>query len=159
MSSYVRIHEDAFRDCMNNQRVQFEEREPDWTKEYIYERDFADSKGNEFVLRVYSSIDTRDGQARDKGADAIRAVVLLREEEYPEHQWESLFSEKRTHRTPGWQDRLTDKIVNLLDSLSEIEYCSACGSVMVVRDGKHGQFYGCAKYPDCRNTMPYDKNV
>lgn len=159
MGTYVKIAEDDFDDVMNSQRVQFEKRDPDWTKEYIYERDFRDSNGNEFVLRVYSSIDTRDGEARDKGTDAIRAVVLFRQEKYPEYEWKPLFSQKRTHRTPGWDRRLGEKIETLLDSMPEIEYCNDCSGVMVVREGEYGKFYGCASYPDCRHTRPYDKDV
>lgn len=27
-----------------------------------------------------------------------------------------------------------------------------CGSLMLLRNGSNGQFYGCASYPKCRNT-------
>lgn len=30
--------------------------------------------------------------------------------------------------------------------------CSKCGLVMTVKSGPHGQFLGCAGYPNCRNT-------
>ena len=30
--------------------------------------------------------------------------------------------------------------------------CSKCGSPMLLRNGKHGEFYGCAAYPACSNT-------
>lgn len=30
--------------------------------------------------------------------------------------------------------------------------CPECGSVMVLRHGKYGDFYGCSNYPKCRHT-------
>jgi restriction system protein len=30
--------------------------------------------------------------------------------------------------------------------------CSKCGSEMVLRHGKNGDFYECSRYPRCRNT-------
>lgn len=31
-------------------------------------------------------------------------------------------------------------------------YCPLCGSVLVIRKGKHGAFYGCSAYPECHYT-------
>ena len=33
--------------------------------------------------------------------------------------------------------------------------CPACGSRMILRNGRHGRFYGCAKYPFCRAIRPF----
>ena len=30
-----------------------------------------------------------------------------------------------------------------------------CGGVFVLREGKKGKFYGCSKYPECKETRPY----
>lgn len=37
--------------------------------------------------------------------------------------------------------------------------CDACGAWMIAREGKYGKFYGCSRYPKCRNTrrIPQDK--
>lgn len=32
--------------------------------------------------------------------------------------------------------------------------CPRCGSMMVLRHGKYGDFYGCSQYPKCRATEP-----
>ncbi len=32
--------------------------------------------------------------------------------------------------------------------------CPACGSPMVRRNGRYGEFWGCSKYPACRGTRP-----
>lgn len=34
--------------------------------------------------------------------------------------------------------------------------CPRCGAQLVLRNGKNGQFYGCANYPDCRFTKRID---
>lgn len=31
--------------------------------------------------------------------------------------------------------------------------CSQCGSMMVIRKGKAGEFWGCSQFPKCRNTL------
>ena len=33
-------------------------------------------------------------------------------------------------------------------------YCPRCGGKLVLREGKHGSFYGCSNYPDCKFTRP-----
>ena len=30
--------------------------------------------------------------------------------------------------------------------------CPICNSVMILRNGKYGNFYGCSKYPYCKGT-------
>ncbi|OLS33433.1 restriction endonuclease [Bacillus sp. MRMR6] len=35
--------------------------------------------------------------------------------------------------------------------------CSKCGSLMVLKKGKRGEFYGCSGFPKCRNTEDYLK--
>jgi DNA topoisomerase I len=36
------------------------------------------------------------------------------------------------------------------------ETCHECGSPMVVKFGRTGQFLGCSRYPDCKATRPMD---
>lgn len=33
--------------------------------------------------------------------------------------------------------------------------CPRCGSAMVLRNGRRGQFYGCSTFPRCRGTREY----
>ena len=35
--------------------------------------------------------------------------------------------------------------------------CERCSSKMVKRSGRYGEFYGCSKYPKCRNTVNVKK--
>ena len=34
--------------------------------------------------------------------------------------------------------------------------CPKCGSMMILRHGKYGDFYGCSQYPSCRATEPVE---
>lgn len=35
--------------------------------------------------------------------------------------------------------------------------CDKCGSPMVIKWGRHGEFLACSNYPDCRNTKEFDR--
>ena len=37
--------------------------------------------------------------------------------------------------------------------------CKKCGSPMVLKKGRFGEFLACSAYPDCRNTMPVPTGV
>ncbi|MGE3799968.1 MAG: type I DNA topoisomerase [Candidatus Kapaibacterium sp.] len=37
--------------------------------------------------------------------------------------------------------------------------CDACGSPMIRRSGKNGEFYGCSTFPACRHTKPVTMDV
>lgn len=40
---------------------------------------------------------------------------------------------------------------------SEQSICPSCGGNLVVRNGRHGKFYGCSRYPNCRYTRNLPK--
>ncbi|MGN4128016.1 restriction endonuclease [Lysinibacillus sphaericus] len=37
--------------------------------------------------------------------------------------------------------------------------CPVCSSEMIIRQGKHGGFYGCSNFPICRGTLPLKKHI
>jgi DNA topoisomerase-1 len=39
------------------------------------------------------------------------------------------------------------------------EVCEKCGSVMVVKSGRNGQFLACSAYPECKNTKTLNQEV
>jgi DNA topoisomerase-1 len=39
------------------------------------------------------------------------------------------------------------------------ETCPTCGSPMVTRRGRYGEFFACSRYPDCKTTTPKHLNV
>ena len=116
----------------------------DFAGEYAYEHESED--GN-FLMRIWSSIDKSTDRARDKDKDAIRLAVLWTETMSP------VLTEKRTNRISTWKKNLLKKINNIQERQDELQFCSDCGSIMVIRESKNGdEFYGCTEYPDCKNT-------
>jgi len=51
---------------------------------------------------------------------------------------------------------LKGKVQAIKDSLTEEtgEKCDKCGSPMIIKWGRNGQFMACSAYPDCKNTKP-----
>ena len=47
---------------------------------------------------------------------------------------------------------------NQTDILTDNIICPRCGSLMVKRKGKHGEFYGCIMYPYCDKTIENSNN-
>ena len=37
------------------------------------------------------------------------------------------------------------------------EKCELCGNEMTIKFGKHGRFYACTGYPECKNTKPIEQ--
>jgi restriction system protein len=52
---------------------------------------------------------------------------------------------------PGSAKPIPSKTIDS-DSSSLNETCSKCGSPMVLRTSKRGEFLGCSNFPKCRNT-------
>lgn len=47
---------------------------------------------------------------------------------------------------------LLKEMDNPSDAAKAVEVCPRCGNVLRKRNGKFGEFWGCAGYPDCRFT-------
>lgn len=39
------------------------------------------------------------------------------------------------------------------DTYKQSKICEKCGSVLITRKGKKGDFLGCSTYPKCKNTI------
>ena len=103
-------------------------------------------------VRVFSSIDKRTNESRDCGEDAIRVVMWDVEAGKP------IGGEKRTHRTPGWDERMVKKIAKMLVSWRKFDKtCPSCGSSMAQREGPYGEFWGCTSYPNCKQTAQIEE--
>lgn len=98
-------------------------------------------------VRVFSTIDKRTGESRDKGEDAIRTVLWDTKESRP------IAGRSHTKRISTWRENLKPKIDKLRSSIGEVTIvCDRCGNWMVKREGQYGEFLGCLNYPDCDNT-------
>lgn len=138
---------DKFEEVLEETKHDFERKDYDWTKEWVYE---AKSEDGGFIMRVYSSVDKRSNKARDTGSDAIRLVVLHADSTKP------VLREKRTNRVPTWPKNLKKKIRNVEKRKDNLKFCNKCNGVMLIQKNKDSgdRFWGCSNYPDCRNTEP-----
>ena len=148
-SNTVKIKKSEFEQALANTGLPFQEVDYSWASECIYE---AESKNGTFVIRVYSTIEQRDSESRGTGEDSIKIQVIHADTGRP------VISTSRTYRTPGWAERLQEKIKDLKSRKGEIIKCDECSSLMVIRENNStgDKFYGCTSYPDCKNTEPYD---
>ena len=57
-------------------------------------------------------------------------------------------------------DSLKKKTKEIKESLTEETdiKCEKCGSVMIMRWGRNGQFLACSSYPECKSTKPLPKD-
>jgi len=137
---YVEIFWKEFENALPND---FKQVRLSGVDELVYEKILDDR----FSLRVFSSILRVTNLSRDCGKDAIRSVIVDRKSSEP------VMGRKRTNRTPGWDKRMRDKIQSLETQFKEgLRWCSRCGSIMYLRDGKYGEFFGCSRYPECDYT-------
>lgn len=60
------------------------------------------------------------------------------------------------HDQLSFLDTLVTAARKVVMHLAGIKVCPVCGSAMVKRHGKYGDFYGCSNYPSCRHTEPVD---
>ncbi|MGN0947529.1 MAG: DNA topoisomerase III [Megasphaera sp.] len=58
------------------------------------------------------------------------------------------------HDQLSFLDTLVTAARKVVMHIAGIKVCPVCGSAMVKRHGKYGDFYGCSNYPTCRHTEP-----
>lgn len=154
--TYTKFDRKEFEECLDKTNLDFEEVQMKGTKELVYA---SPSKNEEFVMLVWSSLDRRTGEARDRGADAIRTVVKHIDTDKP------VLREKRTNRIQTWCKNLRKKINSLIARREELKTCPECGRVMVIRKNQKdgSKFWGCTGWAkdederDCSNTEPFDR--
>jgi topoisomerase-like DNA binding C4 zinc finger protein len=117
--------------------------ESDRALEYTYQCEMP-YQGVNYNVRIYSSIDKRNGLSRPVATDAIRLFVL-NEKGY------TISKEGRVNRTKGWEIRLNVRIDNWTGTLY---LCPQCKHPLRKRVGKFGEFMGCTAYPNCGYTQP-----
>ncbi len=103
--TYTNITKPEFEQALSETGLEFEQVDLPWTQELVYQ---AESENGVFALRVFSSLDERTGQARDKGSDAIRTVIVHKESGAP------VIGKRRTNRIQTWKKNLKQKIIQKL---------------------------------------------
>lgn len=148
---YVNVTADDFIDLLSP--MGYSVVKPDGVKELTFGRAVG-TPSLRLTLRVYTSV--VQGNGRKKGGDAIRAALFGLVDGKPIF----LRGTKRSHRIPTWRDNLLRKIRVLEDLAAKMVAagtpfldnvtCPQCNAQMVRRESKHGEFFGCRRYPTCR---------
>lgn len=116
------------------------------TVELVYGKR-VDQDGNPLSLRVYTGINP-NGHSRGVGEDAMRVVLFGKKSD---GSIVKLGGSKRVNRVQTWKKNLGNRIDSWLDYLPK-DSCAKCGSPMVPRKGRNGDFLGCTSYPECKHT-------
>lgn len=130
-------------------------------REVVY--DFFPHRGRAMV-RVYTTMAIGASQVRDCGKDAVRVVVghIVDERFKPLRRHKKMLRTapkgEESERIAIFLERLTDRLRSAYGEALAIPWCPQCNSVMKMRKGKHGEFWGCTDYPNCRGTRPVTKD-
>ena len=54
---------------------------------------------------------------------------------------------------------VVDKTAKKQPAVLTDKICDKCGSPMVLRNSKYGDFYGCSNYPNCKNIVQIEKTI
>ncbi|WP_034450131.1 3'-5' exonuclease [Butyrivibrio sp. AE2032] len=60
------------------------------------------------------------------------------------------------HITKQVYDNLAKEIENPSEAAKNVKVCPRCGNILKKRNGKFGEFWGCASYPECKYTRDID---
>lgn len=102
------------------------------------ERAFESNIGKGYKLQILTSIPADSDVVREEGSDAIRVQVV-------DDTGTPVQSASHTKRTPGYRDRIKEKINELL-------ICPKCGlDELRVSDGQYGHYFFCTG-DDCGYT-------
>jgi DNA topoisomerase-1 len=96
---------------------------------------FDDLINTEFTARMESELD-------DVESGKVKWEQIVR-------RFHELFMKDLEKAESGMRSLKQDPV------LSEIA-CDKCGAPMAVLFNKRGKFLGCSKYPECKNTMPFE---
>lgn len=147
-SEYSTITKEDFDEFIESLPYDFKEKRTNNCREYIYELNNVVDGDPSIILRIYSTISVDTNESREKGKDAIRTVLQKRSTNKP------VGGRTKTLRIPTWRKNLRGKIQSLVEDTKEhYNPCEECGSYLVKRSGKNGDFLGCLNYPDCDNTQ------
>ena len=106
-----------------------------------------------FEAHVYTTLG-RDGKTRAKGEDAIRIIL------YDVKAGKAVKQYPKVLRTEGGSlvfDRVTERIITMLEDLPSFTFCKKCGSHLVERVNRttEQKFMACSAYPNCGKKPIY----
>jgi hypothetical protein len=132
-------------------------------REVVYDLQHKDAPA---FVRVYTSLAEGDSSVRGCGEDAVRLVIGAT----VDGKFKPLAKSRRIYRTAPqgpeekrvevFLDRLTQALrEGYASSVRDFPRCPRCGSPMARRKAKAGgEFFGCARFPECRATKNITSN-
>jgi len=113
------------------------------------------------MVQVYTTLYGVAPHAHTQGRSMVMVALVDTENGLTVHSaW--------AQRTHFWPRRLRVKVRQMLDFAEQelgeeppkVPFCPGCSHPMMLRIAKHGKnpgsrFWGCARYPECKQTVPY----
>ena len=114
--------------------------------EYVWERKIVTRKyPDRFIVRIYSSISKNTNETRETGSDAIRVMLFDTVLDKPVKDW-------TVYRTKNAKSNVIARARDAWGYVIDSNHHCSCGSLMVQRSSRHGNFFGCTTYPTCKET-------
>lgn len=150
---YDQFTREEFEEFLDEQPYSFELVELPAVKELVYDHKPMEDDMPRISLRLFSTIDKRTGVVREKGSDAIRAVL------FDTRGSGNLTGERKTLRIKSWRSNLAPKIERLAENApSYVHECPRCKTTILrPKEGQYGSFYGCPSYPNCQVMLSETK--
>lgn len=115
--------------------------------EHVYKMQIKNGSVKRVAILIRSSVKA-DGYAAETDQDSIRLWLVSKTNDSLGKKVDAY-----TKRTPGWQDRMQEKLRTLYARGLKMVNCPDCETgVLLKRNGKYGKFYGCSNFPACRYT-------
>jgi hypothetical protein len=109
------------------------------------------TKDPELMIVVYTTIDGEGAGegGRPCGADAGRVIIKWAKTGRP------VWGAPKVLRTKSFLPNLLERARLAWKAAAALRRCPECGAPMVERESKTGgrRFLGCARFPECRQTM------
>ena len=123
------------------------------TQEYVYERAITNGPrpSDRFKVRVFSSVDVYTGVTREIGSDAIRVMLFDTERQ------RGILDLPRVCRTENALANTKARARTAWGYVMDANHHCSCGSLMITRKGKRGEFLGCTSFPECREVRQTEK--
>lgn len=118
------------------------------------------NKNHKISLRIYTGINP-SGESRKKGSDAINLRLYWRAVDTATQQPLNIppVQVGKTHkclRVTNWEKNLEKAIKEII--AESIPHCPVCNSLMVLRSGAKGDFWGCSLFhhSKCNGTRNHE---
>ncbi len=90
--------------------------------------------------------------------EEVKELIDFFDERSKEVNIKHVYRENNVKADELTQQALEDHFLAQKLKSDDKKTCPECGDDLVVRDGKHGKFWGCTDFPDCEYTENYEED-